>query len=261
MIYDNIMTIFLAVLLGIIQGLTEFLPVSSSGHLLLVHHIFSLPNHTLLFDIILHIATLCAVLIIFRKKIWELVKNPLCKTNYCLLIATAITCTMVILFKDQIDKTLTYRVLPFTFLITAIILFTTTLITEKNQSGNNSGEVGYKTGIIAGIAQGIAVIPGISRSGSTIAASLFTGVKRQQAAEFAFLMSIPIILASFLFELISSPDDVLSVEPIPLLFGFAAALLSGIIAIKFMLKVVQNIKLYWFSAYLVVLSVILLFWF
>ena len=248
------MTVFTAILLGFIQGLTEFLPVSSSGHLMLAQHFFNMPDNMLMFDIILHIATLCAVVIVFRKKIIFLIRNPLCKTNYCLLIATAITCTIVILFKDQIDQTLTYKILPFTFMITAILLFATSLINPKN-----SGEVGYKTSIIAGIAQGIAVIPGISRSGSTIAASLFTGARREAAAEFAFLMSIPIIIASFLFELISSPASAISLDPVPLLFGFATALASGIFAIKFMLKIVKEIKLYWFSLYLVALSITLLF--
>ena len=244
----------MAILLGLIQGLTEFLPISSSGHLLLAQRIFSMPTDMLMFDIILHLATLCAVVIVFRKKIWQLICHPFCKTNYCLLIATVITCTIVLLFKDQIDKTLTYKILPFTFMITAIVLFTTSLISPKNAT-----EIGYKTGIIAGLTQGIAVIPGISRSGSTIAAALLTGTRRQDAAEFAFLMSIPIIIASFLFELISSPTSALSISPIPLSFGFITALISGILAIKFMLKIVKSIKLYWFSLYLVILSIILLF--
>jgi len=246
------MTVLFAALLGIVQGLTEFLPVSSSGHLLVARHIFNLPENMLMFDIILHLATLSAVVIVFRKKIFALIRNPFCKTNFNLLIATVITCAIVILFKDQIDRTFTYSVLPVTFMITAIVLFATTLVKPQN---NN--EIEYRTGIIIGIAQGIAVIPGISRSGSTISAALLTGAKREAAAEFSFLMSIPIIIASFLYEFLSSPADALVLEPIPLIFGFAVALIFGIIAIKLMLRLVKNIKLYWFSVYLVALSIVL----
>jgi len=249
------MEIWVAIVLGLVQGLTEFLPVSSSGHLLLFQKLFAIEDSPLLFDIILHIATLTAVIIVFHKKIWQLIRKPFQKTTYCLLIATAITCAMVLVvhFAGWTDAMRNYKILPITFLITAIILFAVTFLPKKENS------VGYKTGIIAGIAQGIAVIPGISRSGATIAASLATGVKREEAAEFAFLMSIPIIIASFVFEIISSPGDIAVMSFWPIAFGFVAALLSGILAIKIMLKIVQKIKLYWFSVYLVVLSIILIF--
>lgn len=241
-------------MLGLVQGLTEFLPVSSSGHLLMMQKLFGLKDVPLLFDIILHMATLFAVLIVFRKKILELIKKPFCKTNYCLLIATVISCAMVVIFNQLFDLTREYKILPITFLVTAIVLFAVTMLPKKE------GEIEYKTGIAAGIAQGIAaVIPGVSRSGSTITASLATGVGREKAAEFAFLMSIPIIVASFVYELISSPEAISAVPLLPLCFGLAAALAAGIFAIKFMLKLVKNIKLYWFSIYLVIISVILMF--
>jgi len=251
------MAIWMAIILGLIQGVTEFLPVSSSGHLMLGQKFLGLENDLLLFDIFLHIATLCAVLIVFRKKIWELIQKPFCKTNYCLVIGTVITCAIVLVFKDWIDSTMTYKVLPITFLITAIVLFAVTMLPKQKDVGE--GEIKYKTGIVAGIAQGIAVIPGISRSGSTIAASLATGVKREEAAEFAFLMSIPIIIASFLYEVVSNGSASLSAPPLALIGGFVAAFVSGIFAIKFMLKLVKHVKLYWFSIYLTVLSVVLMF--
>lgn len=244
----------MAFVLGLVQGVAEFLPISSSGHLLLFRRFFGVEADMLLFDIILHIATLCAVVLVFRKKIWQLVCKPFCKTNYCLIIATAITCVMVLIFKDWIDAAMTYRILPITFLITAIMLFAVTMIPKKE------GDVEYKTGIVAGLAQGIAVIPGISRSGSTIAASLYTGVKREEAAEFAFLMSIPIIIASFLFEIVSSGShSLVAVPPLALIVGFITAFVSGIFAIKVMLKIVKNVKLYWFSVYLTILSIVLMF--
>lgn len=259
------MAIWIAILLGLVQGLTEFLPVSSSGHLLMFQRFFKLDDVPLLFDIILHVATLCAVVIVFRKKIWELICKPFCKMTYCLVITTAISCALVLIFNQLFDLTRSYKILPITFLSTAIILFATTLFPKKERGKDNKEDgkessVEYKTGIVAGVAQGVAaVIPGISRSGSTIAASLATGVKREEAAEFAFLMSIPIIIASFVFELISSPDAISAVQVWPLLFGFVTAMIAGIFAINVMLKIVKNIKLYWFSIYLVVLSVVLMF--
>jgi undecaprenyl-diphosphatase len=249
------MGVWAAIVLGLVQGLTEFLPVSSSGHLLLVRELFDL-KVDLLFDIILHLATLCAVVIVFRRKIWELVKNPFSKTAVCLVIATVITCTMVLIFKDWIDRTLTVKVLPFTFLVTAIVLFGTSLLGERFARNEN---ITYRTSVFAGVVQGIAVIPGISRSGSTIAACLYSGTERKAAAEFSFLMSIPIIIASFVYEAVSNPIAVGSVPALPLVFGFVVALASGIFAIKFMLRIIQSVKLYWFSAYLVAVAVILIF--
>jgi len=247
------MEIWMAIILGLVQGLTEFLPVSSSGHLLLLQHFFGIEDSPLLFDIILHLATLTAVIIVLRKKIWQLIRKPFQKTTYCLVIATAITCVMVLIahFAGWTDLMRDYRILPVTFMITAIALFVVTMLPKREK------EVGFKTGIIAGIAQGIAVIPGISRSGATIAASLATGVKREEAAEFAFLMSIPIIIASFVFEIISSGGAIASMSFWPVALGFLAALVSGIFAIKVMLALVKRIKLYWFSIYLVVLSIVL----
>lgn len=250
------MAIWMAIVLGLVQGFTEFLPVSSSGHLLLFQEFFGITQDGLLFEILLHVATLCAVIIVFHKKIWELIKKPFQPMVYYLVIATAITCVMFLILKMfiNIDDLLgSVRLLPIMFIITAIILFLTSLIKSKES------DVGYKTSIAAGFAQGIAVIPGISRSGSTIAASLYAGAKREDAAEFAFLMSIPAILASLVYTIIDNPTSVLALEPWPLLFGFIAALVSGIVAIKVMLKLVQKVKLYWFSIYLVILSVILMF--
>lgn len=248
------MSIIVAIFLGVVQGLTEFLPVSSSGHLILFQHIFNMDGDLLMFNIILHIATLVAVCFVFRGQICALVRHPFKKTNACLVIATAITCGMVVIFKDIIDRTFTYKILPFSFLATAIILFLTNFIPR------NDREVGIKTSIAVGIAQGIAVIPGLSRSGTTISTILATGVKRESAATFSFLMSIPVIIASFLYEIIGAvtSGDIGAIIPpiIPTALAFVAAVISGIFAIKIMLRVIQNVKLHWFSLYLVILAVV-----
>jgi undecaprenyl-diphosphatase len=250
------MSIGLAILLGLVQGLAEFIPISSSGHLLLVQYIFGVNVDLLAFYVVLHIATLFAVLLVFRKKVWQLICNPFCRTNYCLLVATIITCAMALVFNDWIDNVMTYRVLPITFMITAIVLFCISFV--ENKSGD-TGEVQYKTGFAAGLAQGIALIPGISRSGATISASLATGENRERAAEFAFLMSIPIIIASCVHQVAFNPSGFGAVSALPLIAGFVTAFVSGVFAIKFMLHVIKRVKLYWFSAYLVALSIVLSF--
>jgi len=249
--------IFIAIFLGIVQGLTEFLPVSSSGHLILFQRILNLPEDMLLFNIILHIATLLAVLIVFRKRIWHLVRHPFNKTNLALILATIVTVGFVLLFKDFIDRTLTARILPITFMITAIVLFSTTFIKDKSLLPDDK-EITYISALSTGLAQGIAVVPGFSRSGFTISTALATGTKRERAAEFSFLMSIPIIIAALVYELISNPSPTLG-PALPLIFAFVTALISGIFAIKFMLKLVKKIKLYWFSLYLIILAIITIF--
>jgi undecaprenyl-diphosphatase len=247
------MSIFIALFLGIVQGLTEFLPVSSSGHLILFQHIFGLGDDMLLFDIILHVATLCAVVLVFRKTILELIRRPFCKFNWCIVLTTAVTCALVLIFKDMIDKSFTYKILPFSFLATAIILFLTTVIAPKV-----GGAVGFKSAFVVGVAQGIAVVPGLSRSGTTISALLISGVEKNAAAAYSFLMSIPVIIASLLLEIltIKSNGGGANLEILPTSVAFAAAFLSGILAIKFMLSVIKRVKLHWFSVYLVILAAV-----
>ncbi|MCL2570277.1 MAG: undecaprenyl-diphosphate phosphatase [Firmicutes bacterium] len=254
------MPIYVAIILGLIQGLTEFLPVSSSGHLILAQYLFNLPEDMLLFNIILHVATLLAVLIVFRLRIWQLVRHPFNKTNLALVLATIVTVSLVLIFKDIIDRTFTARVLPITFFITAIILFATTFVRENpNQNTDDAElEITKKSALATGLAQAIAVVPGFSRSGFTIATALATGTKRQAAAEFSFLMSIPIIIGALVLELVSGPVSS-DIEIFPLVIAFLVALVSGVFAIKFMLRIVRRIKLYWFSLYLVILAIVTVF--
>ena len=248
------MTIFQGIILGLIQGIAEFLPISSSGHLMLAMHLFETGEAAMMVMIILHIATLIAVLYVFRKKIWELMKKPLCKTNLCLALATLVTVVFVLLFKDFIDSAITVRALPITFIITAIILYSTTFL----ESGEK--DVDYPRAAAVGLAQGLAVIPGFSRSGFTISAGLAAGIKREKAAEFSFLMSIPIIIASFVYEIMGGGLSAVSSIPLfPLIVSFLVALVSGVFAIKFMLHIICKVSLGWFSGYLVVLAVFCLF--
>jgi undecaprenyl-diphosphatase len=249
-------TVFKAFFLGVIQGLTEFLPVSSSGHLMLAQKWFKLPDidEMLLFDIILHLATLFAVVIVFRKTIWALIKKPLCKTNICLVIATAVSVVVILALYPFMGILGGYGFLPYWFLLTAVILVVAEVLSGK-RAKENAGEIKYWQSAVVGTVQGFASLPGFSRSGSTIAAALSVGVKRERAAEFSFLLSIPIIIASLLFEIIKS-DGTYAFNFWHVAVGFVAAFGCGLLAVTFMLKIIRRIRLYWFSIYLVVIAVL-----
>jgi undecaprenyl-diphosphatase len=240
-----------AVFLGIVQGLAEFLPISSSGHLMLFEHLFGVTDGGLLFNIILHIATLLAIAAVYYKRIWALAKKPFCKYNLMLILATAITCAFVLLFKDTIDKTFNVGFLPFAFILTAAVLLLPSIIKPRVK-----GELGWGAAIASGFAQGLAVVPGFSRSGFTITAGQLSGADKTEAADFSFLMSIPIIAASLLFTIISG-GEIVSVGITNIIIAFVSAFVSGIFAIKFMLSVVKKIDLKWFSLYLFVIGAFL----
>lgn len=261
------MNILVFVILGLIQGLTEFLPVSSSGHLLLFYNIFGIEINTLLLSIILHIATLFAVLIYYRKDIIMLIKKPLCKTNRKIILTTICTCIVVLLIKPLIDFTYNGEYLFIFFIITAILLFVSDYYAEKNsiisrQINNYIIEditnlnISYKQSIIIGISQGIACIPGISRSGTTIATARIMGVDNSSTT-FSFLISIPIIIASLILEIFEGGD--FSINNISgLILGFLIAFIVGLLAISLMVKLVKKCKLIYFSYYLIALATFLI---
>ena len=247
------MSIIEAIILGIIQGLTEFLPVSSSGHLVLMGKIFGVEGDFVLFSVLMHVATLLAVLIYFHKDIWLLVKKPFGKDAIKLYIATVPTVLIVLLFKGFIENSFGGAILPFCFMFTAILLIVSQVLSKKAGKGIT------KTGAFCmGVAQGIAVLPGISRSGATICTGLIMGYDRQESAKFSFLMSVPIILASLLYELLGifQGNAVQSVGVLQLILGFIMAFIVGLLSIKLMMKIVKNMKLYWFAVYLIIISII-----
>lgn len=250
------MTIIEAIILGLIQGLTEFLPVSSSGHLVLFGKIFGINGDFVLFSVIMHVATLLAVIVYFYKDIWELIKHPFSKNAIKLYIATIPTVLIVLLFKGFIEDSFGGALLPFCFVFTAVLLIVSQILSKK------VGKPISKTGAICmGIAQGIAVIPGISRSGATICTGLILGHDRKECAKFSFLMSIPIIIASMAYELLGvfKGEVVELVGVFQIILGFIFAFIVGLLSIKLMMKVVENLKLYWFSAYLAIIAVVSFF--
>ncbi len=261
------MTLWVALILGIVQGLTEFLPVSSSGHLTLLNKIFGIEGNTLILTILLHVATLFAVFFVLRKEIWQLIRHPFSLEARNLYIATIPTILIVLLSKGFLeDEFFSARLLPYFFILTAVILAVTNIIDERNKKRNLYYPVegfrnNIRTSIVMGVAQGLAVLPGISRSGSTICAGLLAGENREKTAKFSFLMSIPIILGSMLYEILKGDYSafVNSSMVAPLVVAFLSAFLVGILSIKLMLGIVQNAKYYWFSIYLVGVAILAFF--
>lgn len=247
------MTIFQAVVLGIVQGLTEFLPISSSGHLVMFEQFFNLENELFL-TIALHFGTLFAVFFVYYKDVWHVIRHPTSTLSKRLIIATIPTVIIVWLFKSFAPSIFASCFYIVGFAISAFLLVVTSLVYRKNKNGI----IGVKSSIIIGIAQGLACLPGISRSGSTICAGLLCGEDKKSVADFSFLLSIPIIIASIAYEFIFDFSNI-TVPIIPLLVGMFCACISGIFAIKFMLKIVQKAKLYYFSIYLFILAFLLVF--
>lgn len=261
------MEIWQAAVLGLVQGLTEFLPVSSSGHLSFFQNVLNVSSENAQFiSVMLHLGTLVAVCIVFFKDILGLFRKPF-KTLGFLVIATVpavifgVVASVLDLDYYFYEWEWAAVLLSVCFLITATVLFVTEMIAKKRQ---NTLPICYKTAIPMGLAQAIAIFPGISRSGSTICAGTLAGGKSEDIAKFSFLMSIPVILGGFALELIKGLyRGTLQAEFAQyggnfgwaIAVGFITSALAGLFAIKIMLKVIQKAEYKWFSLYLVLLAV------
>ncbi len=235
------MNVLEAFIIGIVQGLTEFLPISSSGHILLVERIMGVQSE-LSFTLVLHLATLIAVVIVMRKRIYDTIRAP--KKWLPLILATIFSALVVFALGDLIEPMMSGSFLAICFLITAIMLLVSGFIKPKKK------EVNTFDAVIIGIVQGLAVIPGISRSGSTVSTAVMLGNEKEESVSFSFLLSIPIIIASAAIDLLT--EGISSVPFLPLLTGFIAAFFSGLFAVKFMLKVTRSYD--GFAVYLAALS-------
>lgn len=246
-----------AVILGIVQGLAEFLPVSSSGHLVLFEGLFGINEPSLLFEVVLHIGTLIPVLFVYRKSIWKLIRNPFQKKTLWIIVGTIPAVIAALLFGDLIESLFSsVGFLAVGFTITGIVL----ILAERAGNGHKDEEKsGMLDALLVGCAQAVAILPGISRSGSTIAASLGRKLDRETAAEYSFLLSIPAILGALVLQLKNIFTGAISLEGINYVnygVGFVAAMLSGYLAINFMLKLIKNAKLWYFSIYVFILAAI-----
>lgn len=259
-----------ALILGIVQGLGEFLPISSSGHLVLFQNILGVTEEPMLFATLLHVGTLVAVLIVLWQDILPLIKKPFCRTVYMLVAATVPAVLAELLFGDFFEATFSGGFLGWAFLITAFFLLFTTWLdrtrtavkASAEKDGYSLEELTWKQVITMGIAQAVAILPGVSRSGSTLCGGLVTGARREPAARFSFLMSIPVILGSVvlqmgdILELGSGAMTALPLSAVAL--GMLASLVSGLFALKWMMWLVKKGKLWMFGIYTLVLGVLVL---
>lgn len=245
------MTSLQALFLGLLQGLTEFLPVSSSGHLVLSQVFFGIQNGGAMFEIILHFGTLLAVLTELRKRVWKMIKGVLSwdpsswRILLLLVVGTVPASVVGLVFKEFLEKTFTDpKGVSVCFLITGFMLWST-----KFASGDLN-RIGFWDAIFIGIAQSIGVFPGISRSGMTIGTGLWRGISGKDAAVFSFLLSIPIVLGATVFKFLELVENPLILESVvPLLVGTVIAYISGVIAIRWMFTLLRGGRLDRFSYY------------
>ncbi|MDR1739413.1 MAG: undecaprenyl-diphosphate phosphatase [Bacteroidales bacterium] len=270
------MTWLEALLLGLLQGLTEFLPVSSSGHIEIGKAIFGIDTKDdLLFTVVVHGATVLSTIIVFWKDIvslfaglfkWKITGDttanslrPLSlnsSTSYILKIL--ISCIPVIIiglfFKDKVEALFGSGLT----LVGIMLLITALLLTLAQFLASGKHNIRYKDAFIIGLAQAIAVLPGLSRSGTTIATGLLIGNKREEIARFSFLMVLIPIIGENILELFGGEFAASGIGITPLLVGFMAAFISGLLACKFMINIVKKGKLFYFAIYCLVVGVLVL---
>jgi undecaprenyl-diphosphatase len=253
-----------AVIFGVIQGLTEFLPVSSSGHLELAKFFLgdeSLAEESLLMTVTLHAATALSTIVVFRKDILVLLRGLFSfqwntDTQFIAKIVLSMLPAVLVgvLLEEQIESLFSKRILLVAFLliITGLLLFL------ADRAKNTDKAVGFPSALGIGIAQAIAILPGISRSGATISTAVLLGIDREKAARFSFLMVIPLILGKMLKDLLEGDLSQASINWLPLGIGFIAAFLTGLLACIWMIRLVKGSKLTYFSIYCFIIAAIVI---
>ncbi len=261
-----------SLVLGIIQGLTEFLPVSSSGHLVIFQNLFNIVSENVAFEVIVHLGTLMSVLVVYSSDIIKMIKSFFgaifsgnVKKAYqndsyfklgILVIIGTIPAVFAGLFLKEFFEGIFHNIklVGFTLLLTALILYFTKFIKIENK------KLSIVKVIIIGIGQALAILPGISRSGTTISTSLFLGINREEAARFSFLLSIPTIAGAAVLELKDFFNSGFEINQIGILFvGFLSAFIIGYMAIKLLLKIIQTGRFSWFAPYCATAGLVVLF--
>ncbi len=254
-----------ALVLGLLQGLTEFLPVSSSGHLELGSALFGLEEENLTFSIIVHGATFLSVVVVFRNDILNLITSLLkfqwnAETKFiALLVLSAVPVGLVgVLFKDQIETLFEGRIA----FVGSMLLVTATLLFLTKYAPKQHKDVGIKSALLIGLAQTVAILPGISRSGATISTALYLGIDREKATRFSFLMVLIPIFGASLLEMLDlyKATEPAAISNTALLIGALAAFTSGLFACSWMLRIVKKGKLVYFSIYCVIVGMIAIFY-
>ena len=264
------MTWLQALILGLIQGLTEFLPVSSSGHLTIGREILGVEAaQDLVFEITVHVATVLATIIVFRKQIWKLVCGLFKfkyndETDYILKICVSMIPVFVVgmFFKDKVESLFSsLLVVGLALIVTALLLFFSDIYGGKVKAARKEyrNGIGWWQAFVVGLGQAVAVVPGLSRSGTTISTGLLCGMKRGDVAQFSFLMVLVPILGEAFLDLVGGEMAASSVGAFPLLVGFLAAFFSGLFACKVMIALVKKARLSWFALYCAIVGLAVIF--
>ena len=258
------MTIFQGIILGIVQGIAEFLPISSSGHLVVLQRVFGIEEPALTFDIIVHLGTLAAILAVFWQDIFALIKKPFSKMTGLLIIGTIPVVIVGFFLRDAVEGFLRGGAwLAAAFAVTGVLL----VVADKFTKGHKEDkDITYVDALIIGITQALALPPGISRSGTTITGALARGLNRESAAKFSFMLAIIAIAGAGVLEvfLTVTGDGITdSVGVMPMIVGFIASAVVGYFSVKLLLKLIKACKLRYFSYYLWVLAALIFadFWF
>jgi undecaprenyl-diphosphatase len=247
-----------AIILGIVQGITEWLPVSSSGHLVIFQHLFGL-SAEIAFDLMLHIATLIVVCAVFRKEIisvlkaigrWDF-KSEEGKLALFIIAGTIPTGLIGYFFREFFTSAFSG------LFVVGIALIFTGLLLIQSRFPLKPAKLNYKRSVLIGILQGIAITPGVSRSGATISTALITGVDREKAVRFSFLLFIPAILGAMVF-LANDITLTAFANPLPMIAGMVTSIIVGYFSLKVLIKLVINKKFHWFALYCWIIGIILL---
>ena len=261
------MDLIQAVILGAVQGLSEFLPISSSGHLVLCQHLWGFKQADVIFNISVHVGTLCAVMFFFHADISKLIKTmlkavlALCQRDFVffqdnreikllllLIIGSIPTAVIGLLLKPMMEQ-----IFSSTILVSVCLLITGTILWWTKFLTSSHGDFSYRVAFLIGLVQGLAILPGISRSGTTIACGLYLGLNRAEAARYSFLLSIPAILGA---EILSLKDIGFQLPDIPTLLGTLTAGLVGLVALSALVFLVQKGRLYYFAPYCWIIGIL-----
>ena len=261
-----------SIILGLIQGLTEFLPVSSSGHLAIGREILGVEaSEDLVFEVMVHAATVLATIIVFRKQIWKL----LCglfkfkyndETDYILKICVSMIPVFIVgvFFKDYVESLFgSLLVVGIALIVTAVLLYFSDKASGLRKGAKASAArngISYGQALTVGLGQAFAVVPGLSRSGTTISTGLLCGMKREDVAQFSFLMVLVPILGEAFLDIVGGDIASSSISALPLILGFISAFLSGLFACKVMIALVKRAKLKWFALYCAIVGLLVIGW-
>ncbi|WP_373073936.1 undecaprenyl-diphosphate phosphatase [Zeaxanthinibacter enoshimensis] len=249
-----------AIILGIIQGLTEFLPVSSSGHLEIGKALLgdnSVPEDSLLFTVVVHFATALSTLVVFRKDVWVIMDgllqfrwNEQTKFSLKIIISMIPAVFIGLVFEEQLESLFGGNIV-----LVGFMLWVTALLLYLADRAKDTGKpVSFRNSLVIGVSQAIAMLPGVSRSGATISTSVLLGIDKSRAARFSFLMVVPLILGKIIKDLSSGDLTYEGGQSMVMAAGFLAAFLSGMIACTWMIRLVRNSKLTYFAVYCLIVG-------